>query len=74
MLGSYLLGDDAGLEARVAQAQRTGLSLQVVPSERYGMSAGYLVIVAGPFDGSTADRMLNQAQTYVGDALLRTLR
>ena len=73
VLGSYQPYDQAGLDARYAQAQQTGLTLQVVPSETYGMTPGLTVIVAGPYDRETALRLLGQARLYVPDAFRNSL-
>ena len=73
VMGSYQPYDRAGLDARVAQAQQTGLTLQVVPSETYGMTPGLRVIVAGPFDRDTALRLLPQVRQVVPDAFRNSL-
>ena len=73
VMGSYQPYDRAGLDARYAQAQQTGLTLQVVPSETYGMTPGLRVIVAGPFDRDTALRLLPQVRQVVPDAFRNSL-
>ncbi|HEX9952047.1 MAG TPA: hypothetical protein VGB53_09785 [Rubricoccaceae bacterium] len=73
VMGSYQPYDQAGLDARYAQAQRTGLTLQVVPSETYGMTPGLRIIVAGPFDRDTALRLLPQVRQVVPDAFRNSL-
>jgi hypothetical protein len=73
VMGSYQPYDQAGLDARYAQAQRTGLTLQVVASETYGMTPGLRVIVAGPFDRDTALRLLPQVRQVVPDAFRNAL-
>ena len=73
VMGSYQPYDQAGLDARYAQAQQTGLTLQVVPSETYGMTPGLTVIVAGPYDRATALRLLDQVRVYVPDAFRNAL-
>ena len=72
-MGSYQPYDRAGLDARYAPAQQTGLTLQVVPSETYGMTPGRRVIVAGPFDRDTALRLLRQVRQVVPDAFRNSL-
>lgn len=74
VMGSYRLGDDAGLRARVAQAQLSGVALETGPSENYGMSPGYIVIVSGPYERAQADRVLARVKPHVLDAFLRTIR
>lgn len=74
VLGSYAIGDDAGLQARYAEANRTGLGLEIGPSERFGMKPGYTVIISGPYDNETSLRVLAQAQRVVPDAFRRSLR
>lgn len=74
LLGSYVHGDDYGLQGRLAQAQQTGLALQVVDAEQYGLRAGYTIICVGPYDRATADRVLAGVRPYVPDAVLSPLR
>ncbi len=73
VLGSYQPSDRAGLEARLAQARQTGLPLQTVSSESYGMSPGLTVIVAGPYSRDEALRRLEQVRRYVPDAFRKAL-
>ena len=74
VMGSYLPGDEAGLQARVAQAELAGVPLETGPSERYGMNPGYVVIVSGPYERSRAERVLAQVRPHVLDAFLRAVR
>ena len=73
VMGSYAPGDEAALNARYAQAQLTGLTLQVVPASTYGMNGDYRVIVAGPYDRDTALRLLEQVRQTIPDAFRKAL-
>lgn len=74
VLGSYTPDDVYGLDARLAQARQTGLAVETAPSERFGMSPGYTVIVAGPYDSDAAAQMLAQVRFVVPDAFIKSLR
>ena len=73
VMGSYGPGDDDALNARYAQAEQTGLTLQVVPASTYGMNGNYRVIVSGPYDYATTLRLLDQVRQYVPDAFRKAL-
>lgn len=73
VMGSYAPGDEYGLNERYAQAQQTGLTLQVVPASTYGMNGNYRVIVAGPYEYATALRNLDLVRRYVPDAFRKAL-
>ncbi len=73
VMGSYGPGDDDALNARYAQAQQTGLALQVVPASTYDMNGDFRVIVSGPYDYATTLRLLEQVRRYIPDAFRKAL-